>query len=282
MSKSIKLVSFNIEYCASINRGYWQYLTRLWRYILPHETEAIYDIADIINENNIDIATFMEMDGGSYRTRHNNYMSLLSYMTDLKENVFYPVRHMWWGLTNQGNGIATRFDVLNAENIRLETNRIFGENRYLSVSKLNVNERIVYVLTTQLALGHKSRVKELQHVANIINSINEPILFTGDLNTQNEKELEILKNTRLKRIETTDTFPSWKPKRRIDYIFHSPEFEVVESYVLDSLKSSDHLPLVAEFKLINEFKIQISRKKVVKRRIIKKRKSKKSKRKNNK
>jgi endonuclease/exonuclease/phosphatase family metal-dependent hydrolase len=267
MSKSIKLVSFNIEYCASISKGYWQYLTRLWRYVLPHDTAAIHNIADIINRDKIDIATFMEMDGGSYRTRHNNYMSLLSYLTELRENVFYPVRHMWWGLTNQGNGIATRFEVLNADNIKLETNRLFGENRYLSVSKLNINGRIIYVLTTQLALGHNSRIKELQHVANVINSIKEPILFTGDLNTQNEKDLEILKTTRLKRIETTNTFPSWKPKRRIDYIFHSPEFEVVESYVLDSLKVSDHLPVVAEFKLIDN-----SKKKIIKNKMHKSKK----------
>jgi len=268
MSKSIKLVSFNIEYCASISRGYWQYITRWWKYILPHETEAIHNIAEIINRDKIDIATFMEMDGGSYRTRHNNYMSLISYLTELKENVFYPVRQMWWGLTNQGNGIATRFDVVEANNIKLETNRVFGENRYLSVSKLNVNDKIIYVMTTQLALGNKSRIKEFQHIANVINNIKDPILFTGDLNTQNEKELEILKTTRLKRIETTNTFPSWKPKRRIDYIFHSPEFEVVESYVIDSLKVSDHLPIVAELKLIDN-----SKKTEVKKKVIRKRKT---------
>jgi endonuclease/exonuclease/phosphatase family metal-dependent hydrolase len=245
-------MSFNIEYCASINRGYWQYLTRLWRYVLPHDTSAIYNIAEIITRDKIDIATFMEMDGGSYRTKYQNYMNIISGSTELKENVFFPVRHMWWDLTNQGNGIATKFEILESTNIKLETNRLIGENRYLSISKIKINERIIHVLTTQLALGHRSRIKEFQHIANVINSIEGPIIFTGDLNTQNAKELEILNNTKLKRIETTSTFPSWKPKRRIDYIYHSPEFVVVESYVLDTLKISDHLPVVVEFKLIEE------------------------------
>ena len=125
MSKSIRVVSFNIEYCASISRGYWQYITRWWKYILPHDTDAINNIAEIINRDKIDIATFMEMDGGSYRTRFNNYMNIISTSTELKENTFYPVRHMWWDLTNQGNGIATKFSIVQANNIKLETNQNF-------------------------------------------------------------------------------------------------------------------------------------------------------------
>jgi endonuclease/exonuclease/phosphatase family metal-dependent hydrolase len=245
MSDSIKVVSFNIEYCASITQGYWEYAFSWWKYIIPHNINAIWKISELINKDDIDIATFTEIDGGSYRTKHKNYLNIMSQLTNLKRNTFFPV-HSLGKLFNQGNGILTKYDLIEAKNIKLETN---GENRYLSVSKLKFGDTEVNVMTTQLALGHISRVKELRHIVRIINETPGLVIFTGDLNTHNEKELDILKETRLKRIETPQTFPSWAPKKRLDYVFYSPEFEVVNSYVLEELKISDHLPIVAEFKI---------------------------------
>jgi len=246
MADSIKVVSFNIEFCASVTRGYWQYIEFIWKYFLPHNKNAIYEIVDVINDEKIDIATFTEMEGPSYRTRHLNYVNTIAEMTRLKNNAFFPVNKLFKA-GNRGNGIATAHTLISSENIRLKTKL---ENRYLSVSKIKIHNSTITVLTTQLALGTKSRSNELSQVAEIINRIEGPIIFTGDLNTEKEYELDILKRTRLKRIETTNTFPSWKPKRRIDYIFYSPDFEVVESYVEDKTKVSDHLPVVAEFRLI--------------------------------
>ena len=204
-------------------------------------------IAELINKEDIAIALFMEMDGGSYRTRNKNYMETLSAATGLKNNAFYPTHRLWWNLANQGNGILSRYDILEARNEKLESRL---EDRYLSISILKIDKaHSVTVLTTQLALGRKSRAKELRHIAQVINSIKGPVIFAGDLNVHNAHELDILKDTRLKRVETSKTFPTWKPKWRLDYMYYSPEFDLVNSYVLDSFKVSDHLPIVAELRL---------------------------------
>jgi endonuclease/exonuclease/phosphatase family metal-dependent hydrolase len=249
MTNSIKVVSFNIEFCASVTRGYWQYLEFIWKYFLPHNREAIYEVVDVINDEKIDIATFTEMEGESYRTHHTSYINTVSDMTQLKNKIFFPVNQLL-RIGNRGNGIATRYEILSSENIKLKTSM---ENRYLGVSKVDINGIIITVLTTQLALGKVSRANELSQIAEFINNVQGPIIFTGDLNTQMEEELKIIEHTRLRRIETTNTFPSWKPKRRIDYIFYSPDFEVVESYVEDKLKVSDHLPVIAEFRLEKKY-----------------------------
>jgi endonuclease/exonuclease/phosphatase family metal-dependent hydrolase len=259
MSKNIKLVSFNIEFCASVTRGYWQYLEFIWKYFLPHSRNAIYEIVDVINDSGIDIATFTEMEGRSYRTRHLNYVGVIAEMTNLKATAFFPVNKLF-RFGNRGNGIATAHTLLSSENVKLKTKM---ENRYLSKSVVKIHNATITVLTTQLALGKRSRSRELKEIAEIINSIDGPIIFTGDLNTQKEDELNILKSTRLKRIETTNTYPSWKPWRRLDYIFYSPDFEIIESYVADKIKVSDHLPVVAEFKLI-EKKLETIPKKTLK------------------
>jgi|GEM_PF-834987 len=266
MSESIKVVSFNIEFCASVTRGYWQYLEFTWKYFLPHHRNAIYEIVDVINDEKIDIATFTEMEGPSYRTRHVNYIKTIAEMTRLRNGVFFPVNRLF-KFGNRGNGISTRYEIISSENVRLRTRM---ENRFLSVSKLRINGDIITILTTQLALGKRSRSNELKEIVDIINTIKGPVIFTGDLNTQKENELEALNNTRLKRIETTNTFPSWKPKRRIDYIFYSPDFEVVESYVEDKLRVSDHLPVIAEFKLVKKAPKRIYGRRISKKGFVKK------------
>ena len=91
MVDSIKVVSFNIEFCASVTRGYWQYLEFIWKYFLPHHREAIYEIVDVINDEKIDIATFTEMEGESYRTHHLSLINTVSEMTYLKYNRFFSV-----------------------------------------------------------------------------------------------------------------------------------------------------------------------------------------------
>jgi endonuclease/exonuclease/phosphatase family metal-dependent hydrolase len=243
--ETVKILSLNIEYCASITKGYWQYITSLWKYVIPHSFNAITRISKVINYSNADLCTFMEIDGGSFRTMNGNYLKKLANKTTLKKWQFFPVRHLF-KLTNQGNGILTRYEMLSTENIQLKTN---GENRCLSISKINVNEHTITVLTTQLALGKISRIHEILQIVEHIKNLKGPLILTGDLNTSEESELELILESGLKRLETTKTFPSWKPKRRIDYVFYSKDFEVVNYYVIDDLKISDHLPILAEFRL---------------------------------
>ncbi|MGV8141583.1 MAG: endonuclease/exonuclease/phosphatase family protein [Candidatus Woesearchaeota archaeon] len=246
MSENIKVMSFNLEFCASVTKGYWQYLEFFWKYLAPHNINAIFEVIDIIAQEGIGIAVLTEMEGISRRTHHRNYLEMILGATPLKNSVFYPVNRWWFDIGNRGNAIMSKYDMIESKNIKLKTKI---ENRYLSIGKFIVNNKTIHVLTTQLSLGRRDRIKEFRQIVEIVNSIKGPIILAGDLNTQNEFELEVFNHTRLKRVITTNTFPSWRPKRRIDYIFYSPEFEVVESYVLDYVKVSDHLPVIAELKL---------------------------------
>jgi endonuclease/exonuclease/phosphatase family metal-dependent hydrolase len=251
MSEKIKVVSFNVEFCVSVTRGYWQYLEYFWKYLIPHKITAIYETIDMIQEEGADIAIITEMEGVSRRTHHKDYMKMILESTQLKNSAYYPVNRWPFDLGNRGNAIATRAEIIDSKNVRLHTTI---EKRYLSIARVMIKKQAITILTAHLSLGRKDRSRQFKQIVEVINSINEPIIFAGDLNTQDDKELSALNNTRLKRIETTNTFPSWKPKRRIDYIYYSPEFELLESYVLDKIKVSDHLPVIAELRLKNNFK----------------------------
>jgi endonuclease/exonuclease/phosphatase family metal-dependent hydrolase len=90
----------------------------------------------------------------------------------------------------------------------------------------------------------------------------------GDFNTENSEELDILMQAGLTPVHNNNTFPSWKPKKSIDHIFVSKEFEVVNKYVCP-LQISDHLGIVAELKLMNNPEKKI----IVKKNNSKKRKN---------
>ena len=107
---TIRILTLNIEYCASITRGYWQYLTSAWKYVIPHNVNAISNIARVINKEDVDICTFVEIDGGSFRTLHGNNLKKLANKTVLKKFHFFPVRKIL-NLVNQGNGILTKYDI---------------------------------------------------------------------------------------------------------------------------------------------------------------------------
>lgn len=246
MSDTIKILSYNIEFCASVNKGYWQYITSFWKYIFPHKTTGLRQIATLINKENYDVCTFTEIDAASIRTGAMNYLKKLSNMTVLKHHKFYPVNGLKY-IYLRGNGILTKHPIIDYQNTLIKR---FGEKRRLSSAIIDFNGKKIMILTTQLSLGHRSRLKELNKIIEIINSTKLPIILTGDFNTQNGDELNILfENTQLQSVGTPKTFPSWNPKRRIDYIFYSSEFEVVQSFSIPDLKISDHLPIVAELKL---------------------------------
>ena len=61
-------------------------------------------------------------------------------------------------------------------------------------------------------------------------------------------ELEIIRQIGLNTVHSKKTFPSWKPKKSIDQIFVSSEFEVLTTYVCPVLVS-DHLGVVVELKM---------------------------------
>ena len=44
------------------------------------------------------------------------------------------------------------------------------------------------------------------------------------------------------------SFPSWSPRRHLDFILHSPEVET-SRFWMPSVLYSDHLPLVYDFKI---------------------------------
>ena len=117
---------------------------------------------------------------------------------------------------------------------------------------------IVHFFNTHLDYRPDPAIRETQvmEMIEIMEQAEGPVVLAGDLNAHPDA-LEIdplfvmLRDAWDARGDVGDpgyTFPADAPDRRIDYILHSPHFEVLDVFVVDS-QASDHLAVVADLVL---------------------------------
>lgn len=243
MSKVIKVLSMNIEAGVNNSKGYFGYVTTIFKNFFPHSNEPLYKLAEYIKKEDIDLVGLTEIDGGSFRTKHVSQVKLLAHLSGLNHHFFNPT-YRFGRIINQGDGLLSKFPERNREYYKLPAKHA----RYLEFATADVDGRRIKIIVTHLSLGRKARIRELAQIVAVLRHFNTPKILMGDFNTENKRELEIIKSAGLIPVHNEKTFPSWKPKRSIDHIFVSPEFSIMKTYICP-IKVSDHLGVVAELKL---------------------------------
>lgn len=136
------------------------------------------------------------------------------------------------------------------------------------ILRSKINNQLVRVINTHLDYRFADiRLQQLEILNNILKQyegkVSMPTLLTGDLNcTPDSKEIDYVLNdfcTELKDISTEqninsnitfhDYYRNSDYKVKIDYIFATHDFELVKSYIDDTVKEgvylSDHYPIYA-------------------------------------
>ncbi|KAB2495580.1 endonuclease/exonuclease/phosphatase family protein [Priestia endophytica] len=160
-----------------------------------------------------------------------------------------------------GNALFTRFPIVKSQNHPFDFLPRIMEDRALLEVKLRIGEQEVTILVVHLSLTPFLRQKESAFILKKIKDNITPSIVMGDWNmspvsktrrkvTQYLKDVWIENNLKNKG---GNTFPSDHPIRRLDYIFVSKEFEVIDSEVIRvDKKASDHLPFMTTVKLTSE------------------------------
>lgn len=251
-----KLITYNIEYCEGIEGLWYQYL-KFWRLFLAPK-KVNQKIVQALKKIKPDILALIEVDIGSLRARRKDEVKFLGkklHLKDFVEKVKYPL-HGWRKLfhhvpilSKQANAIISRFKF---EKIRYH---VFHEGTKRMVIEATIKcPKKVTLLLAHLALGKKTRKKQIKELIRIVNAIKNPVILMGDFNTFNGKKeiAELLKKTHLKDKASLDkksktlTEPAWHPTRRLDYILTSPQIKV-RKYAVLNFHFSDHLPLMIDF-----------------------------------
>ena len=108
------------------------------------------------------------------------------------------------------------------------------------------------VFLVHLSLGFRIRHQQLAMLYQLVHNTEKPHIVAGDFNALwGEKEIDLfLAATGLRNVnvEGKPSFPSWQPKRHLDFILCSPGIRAKKFWIPD-VKLSDHLPLVFDFEI---------------------------------
>ena len=252
----VKLITYNIEYCEGMEGIWYQYL-QLWKIFFPPKNLERRMVA-ALHKLKPDILALIEVDIGSLRSRGEDEVRFLEEklgLTNFVEKVKYPLKgwlklfHHIPILNKQANALVSRFPFTKVRY------HVFHEGTKRMIIEATVKcPNPVTLLAAHLALGKKTRAKQIKELINIVNRIKNPVILMGDFNTFNgEQEIkDLLKKTHLKDLISLDkksiplTEPAWHPTRRLDYILTSPQVKVKKYSVL-KFHFSDHLPLMIDF-----------------------------------
>ena len=150
-----------------------------------------------------------------------------------------------------GNAIFSKIPFISCENIIVPSPEIkrnpegYYETRCLLVADFVDGTRVI---VTHFGLNIDEVEKEIVELLNHIK--DEKCIFMGDLNTLPTDEIlnpirERMNDASNGFCQTTFTFSSLNPEKKIDYIFVSKDLKVKNAYILEKI-ISDHFPHIAE------------------------------------
>jgi Metal-dependent hydrolase len=221
---TLKVMTYNICSCHNLKYDY-----------NPDET------IQVILDENPDIIGINEMD---CKNERNNFADMPKIMSEKTGYNYFFGKSIDYRGGEYGNMIMSRYPIKSIVNVPIpETFDATGqrtyENRAIIKACIDVDGQLVNVLISHYGLSPQERLTAVNQTLKLIN--DEPTIFMGDLNcTPDSGELSLIYG-KLTDISTELTFPSDKPKIKIDYIFTSSHFEVETAKVIDT-QVSDHRP----------------------------------------
>ncbi|QQG38899.1 MAG: endonuclease/exonuclease/phosphatase family protein [Candidatus Woesearchaeota archaeon] len=250
----VRVIVYNIGYCQGISGNWWQYLKFWTTFFHPRKIER--SIIEELKKHNPDIIGLIEIDFGSIRSRKDmaNFFARNLNMGYVVQKIKYPKKgllklfHLIPILRKQGNAIISKYPL---ENIRYHHLSV-GTKRTVIEASIKIPKKIT-ILLAHLALGKNTRLIQIKELTNIVKKIKNSVILMGDFNTfDGKKEInDLLINTNLNdkyniSSKNINTYPSFTPNKRIDYILTSNKLKVKQHKPL-KLKLSDHLPVLLDF-----------------------------------
>lgn len=206
-------------------------------------------ISRFVDQYDPDVLGLIEVDLGSYRTGKQNQAQTIA------DNLGrYHAYRSKYGLTSNWrfvplfNKLGNAF--LTKDSITHEKFHYFNKGMKKLVIELELENLTIFLV--HLALSSRIRHHQLAELYTLVKETKKPHIVAGDFNALwGEQEVKLfLAATGLvnANTESLPSFPSWKPKRHLDFILHSSSI-VPQQFQMPSINLSDHLPLVFDFEI---------------------------------
>lgn len=243
----MRILIYNIAYGTGAPKSYYDNINTATRYVRTPHTH-IDKIMKFIGEADPDVIGLVEVDSGSYRTKFVNQVEKIAghlnhhHQSSVKYNQNFLAK-MLPIFRNQVNAVLTKkklpqgkfhFFACGVKRLIIEVN--IGGIRFFLV---------------HLALKKEVRKVQLAHLAKLAKG-RTPVIIAGDFNTfSGAHEVEEFQDKLGLINPNTDglpTFPSWKPKKQLDFILCS-KYIKIKNFEVPKVRFSDHLPLILDLKI---------------------------------
>ncbi len=217
--------------------------------LLGRTHDHLDEIIAFIKSVDPDVVGLVEVDSGSYRSGRKSQVEKMA--DELGHFHAYCSKYAsdsWWQqipvYNKQGNAFLAK------DSIRNEKFHYFERGMKKLVIELEL-EKVTFFLV-HLALGYKARQAQILHLYHMIKETDRPYIVAGDFNAfMGENEIQLLLAASGMQNADKDmqpSFPSWKPKRHLDFILHSPQIKI-NRFEMPRVQLSDHLPLLIDFEV---------------------------------
>jgi len=208
-----------------------------------------------------DLVLMQEVDNLVARSRFHSLSELLGDLLGLRHRSWFPNVHVRGGGT-YGNAVLSRFPIIESQNIDLTIpprKRRSVLHARCRVRLPSGHQRTLHVYNLHLGLSGGESRKQLDRFldSHPFARLDEraPILVAGDFNDVWATLGRDFLAPRGFRGMTRPiaTFPAWAPLRPLDSVFVRGRLELVEVHrarINSARFASDHLPLVADVRLI--------------------------------
>lgn len=242
----MRFLLYNVRYCT----GHGGHFHLPWSGYLRPRIRYFEQITAFVKSLAPDIVGLLEVDAGSYRSGRRDQAALIAralghyhvYQSKYPENSFaqrLPV------MRRQVNAFLCRDAILSRRF------HFFKKGIKRLVIELELKSLVVFLV--HLSLGFRTRHDQLNDLYALVKASRKPCIVAGDFNSfWGNREIQLfLAATGLASASGIQqpSFPSWKPRRQLDFILHSSGIRVT-NFSMPRVTLSDHLPLVCDFEII--------------------------------
>jgi len=218
--------------------------------------QNLEDVAEVVRREGVDVVALQEADGPSFWSGNFNHVARVGHLVELRHH--FRGGHLAIRARNShltyGTALLSRWPLSAAVSHAFAPSPPTPKKGFV-VATVTVPgfQRDVDIVSVHLDfLSFRQRARQIQELINVVSARGNPLIVLGDMNCgwgrQRSSLRQLADNLGLHTYDPTEkiaTFPARRPRRRIDWIFVSAEFEFLEYRSLPD-QVSDHLGIVAK------------------------------------
>lgn len=248
-SLNLKILTYNIH------KGFSATNTRF----------ILHEIRDLIRQVDADIVFLQEVRGEQVNSKKNTDPEPISrqfeFLADQVWHHYAYEKNAIYKSGHHGNAILSKYPIVEWENINVSLMKSASRSLLHGTIRVPEMNQNVHVICVHLGLFERERERQLATLSKRIQSHvpwNKPLIIAGDFNDwRGRAEYHLHQELGVQEVFKTTygdyarTFPAWLPVLSMDRIYFR-ELEVISGrhlYGQPWHRLSDHIPLLAEFKL---------------------------------